>query len=133
MEREYSYLNASKDKRYKSRGEEQLARLFERKGISYDYEQPVAVIDRGKTKIWYPDFWLRDYGCIVEYFGINGKQNYDEQARHKMKVYKQTGIEGLFLTEACFKGDWPGRIMGQIEGVLKGRLDSFYNRQTYRK
>jgi hypothetical protein len=133
MEQEYSYLYASKDKQYKSRGEEQLARLFEREGISYDYERPVAVVDRGKAKIWYPDFWLRDYGFIVEYFGINGKRDYDEQARYKMEVYGNNGIEGLFLTEACFKGDWPGRIMDRIESVLKGRLDRFYDRQTYRK
>jgi hypothetical protein len=133
MEQEYRYLNANKDQHYKSWGEEQLARLFEREDISYDYEQPMAVVDKGKLKIWYPDFWLRDYGFVVEYFGINGKQNYDEQARHKMKVYKQTGIEGLFLTEACFKGDWPGSIMGQIESLLKGRLDRFYNREQQKK
>jgi len=41
---------------YKSWGEEQIARLLDRYGTSYQYEYPVAVVDRGKTRIWYPDF-----------------------------------------------------------------------------
>ena len=130
MERDYECFDANKRIGYKSKGEEQIARLFDREGFSYNYEQAMAVVDRGKTKIWYPDFWLRDFGMIIEYFGINGKRSYDEQARHKMDVYKQNGIEGLFLTEASFKGDWPGRIVGQIEDVLKGRLQRFYNRSN---
>jgi hypothetical protein len=114
--------------RYKSKGEQQLALFFDREGFSYRYEQALAVMDYGKMKIWYPDFWLRDFGMVVEYFGVKGRENYDEQARHKMDVYKKNGIEGLFLTEDSFKGDWPGRIRGQIEGILKNRLDRFYNR-----
>jgi hypothetical protein len=113
---------------YRSKGEVQIARLLDRNGIACFYEHPMAVVDRGKVKIWYPDFWLRDFGMVIEYFGINGKQNYDKQARHKMEVYKQNGIEGLFLKEDCFRGDWPGRIMNQIEGILRGRDERFYDR-----
>jgi hypothetical protein len=119
--------------RFKSRGEEQIARLLDRNGINYSYEYPLAVIDNGMTRLWYPDFQLSGYGMIVEYFGVNGRQSYDEQARHKMNVYSKNGIEGLFLTEASFKGDWPGRIMGQIEGILKDRLDKFYNREPWKR
>lgn len=113
---------------YKSRGEEQIARLFERNGIAYRYEQPVAVVDRGKTRVWYPDFYLPEYGMIIEYFGVNGDPGYNERTKHKREVYKRTGIEGVFLTNESFKGDWPRRIMSQIEGILKKRLDRFYNR-----
>jgi len=118
--------------RFKSRGEEQIARLLERNGINYWYEYPLAVIDNGMTRLWYPDFQLPGYGMIVEYFGVNGKQDYDERTRHKLEIYEQNGIEGLFLTEASFKGDWPGRIVGQIEDILKGRLDRFYDRARRR-
>ena len=112
----------------KSKGEVQIARLLDRNNIAYQYERPAAVVDRGKVRIWYPDFHLPEYGMIIEYFGVNGKKGYDEQAKPKMSVYKQNGIEGLFLTEASFRGDWPGYIMGQIEGILKNRLDRFYSR-----
>jgi hypothetical protein len=128
MEQDFEYLEAHERLGYKSKGEEQLARLFDREGLSYNYEHALAVVDRGKMRIWYPDFWLKDFGMVVEYFGINGKQNYDEQARHKMEVYRQNGIEGLFLKEDCFRGDWTTRILGQIEDILKGRLQRFYNR-----
>ena len=114
---------------FKSRGEEQIARLFDRSNIAYRYEHPTAVVDRGKTRIWYPDFYLPEYGMIVEYFGVNGSKAYDDQTKHKMEVYDANGLDGLFLTEEAFKGDWPPRIIGQIECVLRDRLDRFYQRQ----
>jgi hypothetical protein len=113
---------------YKSKGETQIARLLDRSDIEYRYEHPLAVVDRGKTRIWYPDFYLPGYGMIIEYFGMNGQNNYKEQARHKKDVYHQNGVDGLFLTEASFKGDWPGRVIGGIETILKNRLNNFYNR-----
>lgn len=107
----------------------QIARLLERNRIKYKYEHPLAVIDRGKTRIWYPDFYLPEYAMIIEYFGVNGDSGYNERTKHKVDVYKQAGIEGLFLNESSLKGDWPNKIMGQVEDILKSRLDRFYNRQ----
>ena len=110
---------------YRSKAEVQIARLLEREGIAYRYEQPLAVIDRGRTRIWYPDFRLSEYGMIIEYFGMNGDAEYRKRAEHKMEVYRENGIEGVFLTEESFKGDWPTRILGEIENVLEMRLDRF--------
>ena len=121
------------EKGFKSRGEVQIGRFLDRNGIAFNYEHPLAVVDRGKIRVWYPDFQLPEYSTIIEYFGINGKNSYDEQARHKMAVYRQNGIEGIFMTEAYFRGDWPGRILGDMEDILKGRLDKFYTRQIDRK
>ena len=113
----YDLYSEGKDNssNFKSKGEVQIARLFDRSNIAYCYEHPTAVVDRGKTRIWYPDFYLPEYGMIVEYFGVNGNKVYDDQARHKMEVYSANGLEGLFLTEAAFRGDWPTQIIGQIE------------------
>ena len=108
-----------------------LARLFEREHIQFRYEHPLAVIDRGKTRNWYPDFQLPEYGMIIEYFGVNGDPGYDMQARHKKQVYRDAGIEVLCLTGDCLKGDWPSQIVGQIEGVLKSSLQRFSNRQNH--
>jgi hypothetical protein len=115
---------------YKSRGEVQIARLLERNGIAYQYEHPVAVVDKGKIKIWYPDFWLSEYGMIIEYFGVNGDSGYDERTRHKIKVYGNNGIDGLFLKKDSLTGDWPTKILRGIEDNLKNRLDGFYNRRA---
>ena len=111
---------------YKSKAEIQIARLLDRERIAFRYEHPLAVIDRSKARIWYPDFSLSDYGMIIEYFGMNDDPGYRERAEHKMQVYRENGIEGVFLTEESFQGDWPARIVGQIEGILQGRLDRFY-------
>ena len=128
MGRYYSQPEDNGENDYKSKAEVQIARLLEKNSIAYRYEYPLAVIDRGKTKIWYPDFQLPQYGMIIEYFGINGDPDYDERTKHKMQVYKNAGIEGLFLKSDSLKGDWPTKILGQIEDVLKKRLDRFYSR-----
>jgi len=59
---------------------------------------------------------------------VNGDAEYDEQARHKIQLYKQAGIKGLFLTRDSLRGDWPDRIMAQIEDILNDRLDKFHYR-----
>ena len=114
---------------FRSRGEVQIARLLDRHGVDYLYEHPLAVIDNGKVRIWYPDFQLPEYGIIMEYFGVTRRSSYDEQVRHKMEVYKNMGLDGVFLKEPCFTGDWPSRVLGEIEGILKRRLDRFHDRQ----
>jgi hypothetical protein len=111
---------------YKSKAEIQIARLLDREDITFQYEHPLAVVDRGQTKIWYPDFSLCDYGMIMEYFGMNGDGAYRKRAEHKLRVYRENRIEGVFLTEESFRGDWPTRVLGQIEGILQGRLDRFH-------
>ena len=40
---------------------------------------PLAIMDREKVRIWYPDFRLPEYGTIIEYFGMNGNDAYNEQ------------------------------------------------------
>ena len=128
MEPDYEQFAGHKVQDLKSHGEVQIAKLLEKNGIAYQYEYPLAVIDRGKTRIWYPDFRLPEYGVIIEYFGVNGDSGYNARTRHKMEVYKNVGIEGIFLTEESLRGDWPTKIMSQIEGILKRRLDKFYHR-----
>jgi hypothetical protein len=115
---------------YKSWGEEQIARLLDRNRIAYQYEYPVAVVDRGKTILYYPDFRLPEYGLVIEYFGMNGDPGYEERKRHKIEAYKKAGIDGLYLTRDSLRRDWPDKIMGQIEDILKNRLDKFYDREA---
>lgn len=126
MERPQDHAARSISPSYKSWGERQIARLLDRHGIRYRYEYPIAVVDRGKVRLIYPDFVLPELGLIIEYFGVNGNTDYDDQARRKMQLYKQAGIEGLFLTRDSLRGDWPGRIMSQIEKILNSRLDKFH-------
>ena len=114
---------------YRSKPELQIARLLKRNGTAYKYEHPMAVVDRARTRIWYPEFYLPEYGIIIEYFGVNGDAGYDERTKHKTEVYQDNGVQGLFLKEDDLKGDWPTKVMGEIEDTLKSRVNRFHGRQ----
>jgi hypothetical protein len=88
MEEHGRYGVGNEGRGYKSKAEVQIARMFERNNIAYRYEYPVAVVDRGRTRLWYPDFYLPDYAVIIEYFGVNGDTSYDNRTKHKIEVYK---------------------------------------------
>jgi len=106
-----------------SDGEKQIARMLERYGVRYLYEYPLAVKDRGKVRVWYPDFWLPDYGVFMEYVGNLKNEDYASGIRHKKAVYRDAGVPCLFVEENDFHGDWPKRIFGQVRESLYGRLE----------
>lgn len=113
---------------YRSRAEVQIAGLLDREGIAYRYEHPLAVVDHGRVRIWYPDFYLPQFGLILEYFGVHGDADYDRRTEHKMTVYRSTGVEGVSLDEYTLKRQGAVGITRQIEGVLQQRLKRFYDR-----
>lgn len=108
-----------------SRAERQIARMLNRYGIRYMYEHPVAVVDRGKVRIWYPDFWLPDYGTLIEYVGGLKDRNYTEGVEHKKSVYEAAGFPAIFLDGHAFDGCWPKKVMNRIEDILRNRLRTF--------
>ena len=114
--------NFDKYSSFKSKGEREIGKFLERQQIAYQYEYPLAVVDRGKTKIWYPDFKLPEYGMIMEYFGMNGDSSYNGQMAHKMKVYREAGINGIYLTESTMRGQWQEMLIERIEQTLEGKL-----------
>jgi len=112
---------------YKSEGERRIASFLGQVEIPFEYEKPLAVVDRGKTKIWYPDFTLTDYGMIlVEYFGVNGSQDYERRTRHKMRVYEANSIDVIPVYPQDFKRDWQGQLMSDIYGILERRIEDFF-------
>ena len=110
---------------FRSRGEEQIARLLDRHRIRYLYEHPLAVMDRGKVRIWYPDFQLPRYGMVIEYFGMERDSEYAAATRKKLRVYEANGVAALLLRSEDLKGYWPRRILGLIEESLVERLEGF--------
>lgn len=117
---------------FRSYGEEQIARCLGRHGIEYYYEYPLAIVEGGKVRIYYPDFTLPEYGLIVEYFGVSGDPDYDRRTRHKLEAYRSAGIDGVFLFPDAFEGDWPSRILNKIEGTLVERLERLQHRESRR-
>ncbi len=82
----------------------------------------MAIKERDQVRIWYPDFRLPEYGMIIEYFGMNGNRAYDEQTLNKIITYKQAGIDGIYLMESSFLGNWQEQILDRIEGSLEDKL-----------
>ena len=112
---------------YKSEGERRIAGFLEQLGIPFEYEKPLAVVDAGKTKIWYPDFTLVDYGMIlVEYFGVGGSEDYERRTRQKLGVYEANRIDVIPVYPQDFKRDWKGRLMADTYGILERRIQDFF-------
>lgn len=97
-------------------------------GIGFEYEKAVAVVDEGKTKIWYPDFTLVDYGMIlVEYFGVNGSEGYERRARQKLQVYQANGLDVIPVYPQDFCGDWKGHLLSSVHRILETRVQDFFD------
>jgi len=108
-----------------SNGEKQIARMLRRYGVRYMYEHPVAVRDRGKVRVWYPDFWLPEYAIAIEYVGGISSDDYAAGIEHKREVYRDTGVACVFVGADALSGPWPATIMAQMERILVERLARF--------
>jgi len=110
---------APHEPKYKSRGEAQVGRLFDRYGIPFSYELPHLVYDRGYYRIWRPDFTLPTYkGLIVEYAGMPDIPDYLAGIRHKQRTYRANNKPALFIYPDDLKGPyWPERVVNRINSV----------------
>ena len=129
----YESLDAALDRveRYGSAGEKQIARALAGYGVRFLYEHPVAVIDRGKVRLWYPDVLLTDYGIAIEYLGIEHDEDYSRGAEHREAVFQDAGIPYLTIRPSDLRGEWPKRFLERIHGLLEERLARFEADSAY--
>ena len=104
---------------YKSEGEAQVGRLLDRYGIPFFYEQPLLVLDRGRHRVWHPDFVLPHHdGLIVEYAGMPDKPDYMAGIRHKERVYAYNGVPALFIYPVDLTGPrWPEKVIEKVQAA----------------
>ena len=107
---------------YRSRGEAQVGRLLDRYGMPFFYEYPTPIHDRGRYRIWYPDFTLPTYGrLVIEYAGMPDVPEYAQGIRHKQRAYAANRIPALFIYPLDLQGPaWPGRLVGRIYQAMPG-------------
>ncbi len=121
---------------YKSRGEAQVGRLLDRYGLPFFYEQPTLIYDRGKHRIWRPDFSLPSYnGLIVEYAGMPDVPDYAAGIRHKRRAYSANGIPALFVYPTALRGrHWPQRLIRQVyvAGKRANAIGGYSRRTAHR-
>ena len=101
---------------YMSRGEAQVGRLLDRHSVPFVYEQPTRVHDRGRCRIWRPDFTLPAHGgLIIEYAGMPDVPDYAAGIRHKQRAYHANGLPALFIYPRDLTGpNWPERVMRRV-------------------
>jgi hypothetical protein len=107
---------APHEPRYRSRGEAQVGRLLDRYKIPFFHEQPTLIYDRGRHRLWRPDFTLPGYnGLIIEYAGMPDVPDYMAGIRHKQRAYRANGIPALFVYPDHLRGpNWPEKLIERI-------------------
>ena len=129
----YESLDAALDRveRYGSAGEKQIARALAGYGVRFLYEHPVAVVDRGRIRLWYPDMWLPDYCVALEYLGMEHDEDYSRGAEHREAVFGEAGIPYLTIRPSDLRGNWPKPFLDRIHGLLEERLARFETGVAY--
>jgi hypothetical protein len=104
---------------FRSRGEAKVANAFRRYGIPFLYEHPLLVYDRGRYRIWHPDFMLPTYGgLIVEYAGMPDVPEYMSGIRRKEMVFQRHRIPAVFIYPWDLKRrDWPEDLVQKLNEV----------------
>jgi len=102
----------------KSEGERRIANFLDRNSIKYHYEPALLVTSaHEKLRIWYPDYYLPEFGAYIEYFGLVGRQNYDEGVKAKETQYSKTGLAVIPVYPWTFTGNWEEYIMNELERI----------------
>jgi hypothetical protein len=114
---------------FKSEGERRIGEFMDSYGIQYRYEQGVLVEDRGKPKIWHPDYFLPEFAVYIEYFGLAGNREYDNNIKRKKSIYSAMGLDVIPVYPWTFCDDWQGYIMDSILGVLNRRIKVYSEKQ----
>lgn len=87
--------------------------LSKRLGIHWTFEQPVCVIDeRGRPRIWSPDFYLPELGLYIE---VCGTEHFDYSYREK--IYEKNKIPVIFVHFYKQKGMWSKYLIKRIEEI----------------
>ena len=108
--------------RYKSDGEKRIANFLKKKNISFTYEKPLAVIDKGHTKLFYPDFSLYDFNVVIEYFGINGNPDYIARTKNKIDIYQKNHIPFIPVYPQDFSDNWQEYILNSLRDQSISRI-----------
>lgn len=103
---------------YRSRGEARVGHVLDRYGIPFFYEQPTLIYDRGRYRVWRPDFTLPQYnGLIIEYAGMMDVPDYARGIAYKQQAYAANAIPVLLLLpQDLTKSGWAQDLVTRIEG-----------------
>jgi hypothetical protein len=121
-------IKEEKRPEFKSSGERRIAYFLDKHSIRYQYESGVLVNSMGeKPRIWYPDFYLPEFGAYIEYYGMAGEKNYDKGIKAKQSVYSKMGMAVIPVYPWMFAENWQKYIRKELE---RSTLRRFKNLST---
>jgi hypothetical protein len=124
-------IGIQKQRNFKSCGERRIGHFMDNHSIRYRYEPGLLVESVGhKLRIWYPDFYLPDFGAYIEYYGMVGQRQYERGIKTKQAVYQKMGIDVIGLYPWMLKQNWQRYIMKELKNRGKRRYRHL-SRKTY--
>ena len=122
-------LDGGRNPKLKSEGECRIAYFLDENSIRYQYEAGLLVhSDYNKPRIWYPDFYLPEFGAYIEYYGLKGRQNYDNGIKRKETTYSKMGLDVIPVYPWSFAEDWQGYIMKELKQRVGRRYETLMNK-----
>ena len=101
---------------FKSEGERRIAYFLDTNSIKYQYESGLLVnAAEEKPRIWYPDFYLPEFGSYIEYYGLAGRKNYDRGIKTKEQIYSKMGLDVISVYPWMFAENWQDYIMKELK------------------
>ncbi|MBR9677488.1 hypothetical protein GOV04_05075 [Candidatus Woesearchaeota archaeon] len=123
---------------YKSKGERAIAEILKKHSIDFEYEYPLLIKeqkdgDGEKLRIWYPDFWLPKYSIVIEYFGVQGDDNYDKGKKAKLNAYKKLDIDCISVKPSTINKNLQAYLLMTISRMINDKVRHFENRKNHEK
>lgn len=118
---------------YRSRGEARVGRVLDQYGIPFYYEQPTLIFDRGRYRVWHPDFTLPSHnGLVVEYAGMMDVPDYARGIAHKKLAFAANAIPALFIyPQDLARPEWQPSLITQIEQAASESSLRYRQRSRY--
>lgn len=99
---------------FRSRGEEIIADIMDRNDILFEYE-PVLELDGYLVR---PDFYLPEFDCYVEYWGMQGDAGYNRSRRFKRALYQACDVPLIELWPTTeIRRKWEYKLLAELDLV----------------
>ncbi|WP_407523001.1 hypothetical protein PDL71_16300 [Lacibacter sp. MH-610] len=102
-----------------SNAEREMALYLNSIGLWWEYESAVYILDdKGRPRVWTPDFYLPSLGMYVEVVGDGENPNYS----WRMEIYAQNKIPIIFI--APYQNyDWRNELINDIKDIHQQRWE----------
>ena len=104
-------------------GEKQTADFLTSLSIFWRFHHPVTIYDEENLpRIYYPDFFLPQFGVYIEVCGSNRKEEYDR----RKKIYFANNIKVIFVETFKDSVKWKTFLLNALYSIQVERMAILY-------